>query len=179
MADVYSLGVVLYKLLTGHLPYKLSNAAMHEIARVISEEDEPTRTSDIVATTEETVTPQTVSEVRECDLGQLRKRLAGDLDGIVLTALQKEPIRRYSSVKAFGDDLEKHLENRPAAARWDGGERVPGNARPAATIFHSFAFLTLTFGAGVLFLRVWRVHRRFGLRGQLVVLFGIPVYLAL
>ena len=91
---------------------------MREIARVLAEE-EPTRPSVVVATTEERLTPQAVSEVREGDPNRLRKRLEGDLDCIVLTALHKEPMRRYSSVEAFGEDLGRHLENRPVNARED------------------------------------------------------------
>ncbi len=102
LSDVYSLGVILYELLTGQRPYRLLSAALHEMARVIAEQ-EPVRPS--------IVTPA----------------LAGDLDSILLMSLHKEPERRYGSIEAFAADLDSHLHHRPVAAReaspWDRMKR--------------------------------------------------------
>jgi tRNA A-37 threonylcarbamoyl transferase component Bud32 len=116
LTDVYSLGAILYELLTGHRPHSLSKVAVREIAQIIMAQ-EPTRASLVVSTTVERLSPQVVSNVREGDPNRLRKRLEGDLDSILLTALHKDPSRRYNSVQAFADDLTRHLDHRPVHAR--------------------------------------------------------------
>ncbi|MGB8694672.1 MAG: protein kinase [Steroidobacteraceae bacterium] len=99
-SDVYSLGVILYELLTDSRPYRLTRDSRGALEEAILQADPPR--------------PSTVADKAR------RAELSGDLDAIVMTALRKQAGARFATVHAFAEDLERYLANRPVLARPDG-----------------------------------------------------------
>jgi eukaryotic-like serine/threonine-protein kinase len=108
-SDVYSLGVLLYELLAGCRPYSVKADSMEEIVRTVCE-TEPPPPSSVVRTQIAGSAPTTRPTASE---------LKGDLDTIVLRAMQKDPARRYVSAQELADDIRRHLEGHPVLARPD------------------------------------------------------------
>ncbi len=175
-SDVFSLGVVLFELLTGQRPYRLetdpgaSGATAFHAALIATEIAVPSRL---------TIDPGTAAQ-RATTPAALRRALAGDLDAVLAKALMKEPSRRYESAEAFAADLDRHLRFEPVHARGDGWAYVARRAlrrhRTAATA-GSVALLALAVAVGGI---AWQAHvaRREADRATAVKNFLLAVFRA-
>ena len=122
-ADVYALGVLLHVLLTGNYPYRISSFESYEVARAVLER-EPERPSLSAARTNGprasgalTVTAEDRALARGSTPAKLARRLRGDLDAIVLKAMDKDPGRRYATTEQLETDVRRHLNGLPVLAQ--------------------------------------------------------------
>lgn len=127
-SDIYSLGIVLYRLLSGRAPYEFDPTLPQSAERVICEEP-PSRPSDAIhrrtshgpGPQDPTVDVDEVARLRSTTPGTLRRQLrSAGLDAVVLRALEKEPARRYPDVTAFAADVRRALEGAPVQAALPG-----------------------------------------------------------
>ena len=113
-SDIYSLGVLLYVLLSGTRPYDTTGRSPSEVERLVCEQ-RPTRPSVAAGQAD-----GKLEEAGPIDRRNVSRRLRGDLDTIVMVALRKEPSRRYGSAEQLAEDLRLHLQGHPVSAREEG-----------------------------------------------------------
>jgi serine/threonine protein kinase/Tol biopolymer transport system component/tetratricopeptide (TPR) repeat protein len=123
-SDVYTLGVMLYELLTDHRPYRIRSHMPQDLVHIICEV-EPERPSTAINQIEVIpldgrepieITPESVSRARNSTLEQLRRQLSGSLDNIVLKAMSKAPQRRYQTVEELSEDIKRYLDGQAVLA---------------------------------------------------------------
>lgn len=155
-SDVYSLGVMLYELLIGAVPFDtatLRNAGLAEMLRMIREDEAPSLSRKLTSMGE-AVTQ--VAARRQTDPASLRRLVDGDLNSITMKALEKARERRYASVSDLAADILRHMEDRPVLAS------PPGRVYRSRKFLRRHRLAAVGTGAGVLFLALsaWSLSLR-------------------
>jgi serine/threonine protein kinase len=157
--DIYSLGVLLYELLIGTVPFEskyLRSEGYDEIRRIIREDDPPTPATRLVSLGVKAVD---IAACRATDAGSLRKQVRGDLDWITMTAMAKDRDRRYASASELAAEIGRHLRDEPVMASppstsYRFGKFIRKNRGMVLALTAVFVSLLLGLGASV-----WRPRR--------------------
>lgn len=156
-SDIYSLGILLYELITGHRPYALAGRSIHEVSRAVCDVMPPLP-SEAMRLPDQLLSQygsdeSRVSEYRGCSPEELRSALLEGLDDVIMKALSKRPEDRYLNVKEFSKDLTRYLNGTPIAAprfnRAMGGSKTNGKRkqeRGKAIAVLPFKFINLGVG---------------------------------
>lgn len=160
--DIYSLGVLLYELLTGRTPLeaqKCGNLRHEELLKTIRETEPPRPSTHLSALRRENLL--SLASLRSEDPHQLCRLLRGDLDWIVLKALEKDRARRYESANGLAADLRRFLDNEPIAARAPSNlYRLQKLARRNQLLFGAVGAVSVAMVAGLIATTWQMVHAR-------------------